>query len=47
VLGPTGGGFLVEAAGYDYRWLFLFSPIFMGLAWFVLLGVKSRAAAAA
>ena len=42
VLGPTSGGVLVEALGSDYRWLFLFSPIFMALAWLVLLGVRRQ-----
>jgi maltose/moltooligosaccharide transporter len=40
VLGPTLGGFLVEALGNEYRWLWLFSTVFMALAFLVMLGVK-------
>ena len=40
VLGPTLGGLLVEALGSEYRWLWLFSTVFMALAFLVMLGVK-------
>ena len=40
VLGPTLGGFLVEALGSEYRWLWLFGTVFMALAFLVMLGVK-------
>jgi maltose/moltooligosaccharide transporter len=40
VLGPTLGGLLVEALGMEYRWLWLFSTVFMALAFAVMLGVK-------
>lgn len=40
VLGPTLGGFLVDALGSEYRWLWLFSTVFMALAFLVMLGVK-------
>ncbi|MAT98345.1 MAG: MFS transporter [Anaerolineaceae bacterium] len=36
VLGPTLGGVVVDTLGSDYRWLFLFSAVFMGLAWIVI-----------
>lgn len=36
VLGPTLGGVVVDALGSNYRWLFLFSTVFMGLAWIVI-----------
>jgi MFS family permease len=40
VLGPTLGGILVDALGDQYRWLWLFSFIFMTLAFLAMLGVK-------
>ncbi|KAF0109245.1 MAG: major facilitator transporter [Anaerolineaceae bacterium] len=40
VLGPTLGGLLVESMGSEYRWLWLFSAVFMTLAFLVMLGVK-------
>lgn len=36
VLGPTLGGVLVDVGGDNYRWLFLFSTVFMALAWLVM-----------
>lgn len=41
VLGPTLGGFMVQWLGSEYRWLFLFSTLFMGLAW-VTMGRVGR-----
>jgi MFS family permease len=40
VLGPTLGGILVDALGDQYRWLWLFSFVFMTLAFVAMLGVK-------
>jgi maltose/moltooligosaccharide transporter len=41
VLGPTLGGWSVEFLfGNEYRWLFLFSMLFMGLAVLAMLGVR-------
>ena len=40
VLGPTLGGLMVESLGSEYRWLWLFSTVFMALAFLVMLGVK-------
>jgi Na+/melibiose symporter-like transporter len=39
VLGPTLGGILVDALGDQYRWLWLFSFVFMTFAFFAMLGV--------
>jgi maltose/moltooligosaccharide transporter len=36
VLGPTLGGVVVDSLGSNYRWLFLFSALFMGFAWIVI-----------
>jgi maltose/moltooligosaccharide transporter len=36
VIGPTLGGVLVDIAGDSYRWLFLYSAFFMGVAWLVM-----------
>jgi MFS family permease len=44
VLGPTLGGALVDLLSDQYRWLFLFSTLFMALAWLVMTQVRSRAA---
>jgi maltose/moltooligosaccharide transporter len=44
VLGPTLGGILVDVLGDQYRWLWLFSALFMALAFVVMLGVKRSAA---
>lgn len=40
VLGPTLGGILVDALGDQYRWLWLFSFVFMALAFLAMLGVR-------
>jgi maltose/moltooligosaccharide transporter len=40
VLGPTLGGIMVDALGDQYRWLWLFSFVFMALAFVAMLGVK-------
>jgi len=40
VLGPTLGGILVDALGDQYRWLWLFSFVFMTFAFFAMLGVR-------
>ena len=40
VLGPTLGGILVDTLGDQYRWLWLFSFVFMVLAFFAMLGVR-------
>jgi maltose/moltooligosaccharide transporter len=40
VLGPTLGGLLVDALGSEYRWLWLFSFVFMTLAFLTMLGVR-------
>ncbi len=40
VLGPTLGGILVDFMGDQYRWLWLFSFVFMALAFMAMLGVK-------
>lgn len=40
VLGPTLGGIIVDLLGDEYRWLFVFSAVFMALAW----GVMTRVA---
>ena len=43
VLGPTLGGLLVGALSNEYRWLWLFSTVFMALAWLAMMGVKRNA----
>lgn len=40
VLGPTLGGVLVSAMGNEYRWMWLFSTVFMALAWLAMAGVR-------
>jgi MFS family permease len=40
VLGPTLGGIIVDALGDQYRWLWLFSFVFMALAFVAMIGVK-------
>lgn len=42
VLGPTLGGILVDVLGDQYRWLWLFSFVFMALAFLTMLGVKGQ-----
>ena len=46
VLGPTLGGIVVDVLGDQYRWLFLFSTVFMALAWVAMMQVKKRTAVA-
>jgi maltose/moltooligosaccharide transporter len=41
ILGPTLGGILVDVAGNQYRWLFLFGAVFMALAWVTMTRVKN------
>ena len=41
VLGPTLGGIVVDSLGSNYRWLFLFSALFMGFAWLVMQRVRA------
>ncbi len=43
ILGPTLGGVLVEVLGNEYRWLWLFGTLFMGLALLTMSGVRRRA----
>ncbi|MFH1524099.1 MAG: MFS transporter [Chloroflexota bacterium] len=40
VLGPTLGGLLVDALGSEYRWLWMFSLVFMTLAFLTMLKVR-------
>ncbi len=47
VLGPTLGGVLVDVLGNQYRWLFLFSAVFMALAWVVVTRIRQRPMAVA
>ncbi len=37
VLGPTFGGILVDLLNNEYRWLFVFSAVFMAIAWVVMI----------
>ena len=46
VLGPTLGGVLVQIMGNEYRWMWVFSTVFMALAWLAMRGVHERSAAA-
>ncbi|MCA9971159.1 MAG: MFS transporter [Anaerolineales bacterium] len=41
VLGPTLGGLVVDVLNDEYRWLFLFSAVFMALAWGAMSGVRA------
>lgn len=41
VLGPTLGGVLVSFMGNEYRWMWLFSTVFMALAWWIMSGVRA------
>lgn len=43
VLGPTLGGVLVDVLDNQYRWLFIFSTIFMAIAWLVMTRVRDQA----
>ncbi len=40
VLGPTLGGILVDSLGDQYRWLWLFSFVFMSLAYLTMRGLR-------
>jgi maltose/moltooligosaccharide transporter len=40
VLGPTLGGLLVDTMGDQYRWIWLFSTVFMALAWVAMTQVR-------
>ena len=40
VLGPTMGGILVGILDHEYRWLWLFSTLFMGLAFWVMTRIN-------
>jgi maltose/moltooligosaccharide transporter len=42
VVGPTLGGIMVDALGDQYRWIWLFSMVFMALAWFTMRQVKAK-----
>ena len=42
VLGPTLGGVFVGLLNNQYRWLFIFSTVFMALAWVAMTGVKDQ-----
>lgn len=44
VLGPVLSGVIVESLGSQYRWLWVFSAIFMALSWLALRGVKEKQA---
>jgi MFS family permease len=46
VLGPTLGGVLVDVMGDSYRWLWLFSAVFMAVALAMMLRVRRREAVA-
>jgi maltose/moltooligosaccharide transporter len=43
IVGPTLGGITVEALGNQYRWLFLFSTVFMALAWLAVTRIRTPA----
>jgi MFS family permease len=45
VLGPTLGGVTVDVMGDQYRWLWLFSVLFMVLAFVTMTRVKARVSA--
>lgn len=42
ILGPTLGGVLVDVLNDEYRWLFVFSAVFMALAWGTMTQVRKR-----
>jgi len=42
VLGPTLGGVTVDVLGDQYRWLWLFSAVFMGLAFLTMTQVGAK-----
>lgn len=41
VLGPTLGGLVVDYMGDQYRWMFVFSAVFMALALLVILRMRA------
>jgi MFS family permease len=41
VLGPVLSGFLVESLGSNYRWLWIFSTLFMFFAWLAIRVIKN------
>lgn len=47
VLGPSLGGIVVDTFGDQYRWLWLFTALFMGLAWLTMRRIQPRAPQAA
>ena len=47
VLGPVLSGVVVESLGSNYRWLWLFSTLFMFLAWLAINAIKNKATPAA
>jgi maltose/moltooligosaccharide transporter len=44
ILGPTLGGITVESLDNQYRWLFLFSAVFMAVAWAAITRVRPQLA---
>jgi len=42
VLGPTLGGVMVDTLGDQYRWLFIFSTVFMAFAWITMTRVRAQ-----
>lgn len=42
ILGPVLSGVVVENLGSEYRWLWLFSALFMGLAWLTMQKVNEK-----
>ncbi|MBK8987589.1 MAG: MFS transporter [Chloroflexi bacterium] len=42
VLGPTLGGVMVDTLGDQYRWLFIFSTVFMAFAWVTMTRVQAQ-----
>lgn len=42
ILGPVLSGAMVQALGSQYRWLWLFSTLFMALAWLAIQAVRER-----
>jgi len=42
VIGPTLGGVVVDVLDDQYRWMFIFSTVFMALAWLAMSRVKER-----
>lgn len=42
ILGPVLSGALVQSMGSQYRWLWVFSTVFMFLAWVAMRGVRDK-----